>query len=237
MFSAFAAFLDDGDEVIVMEPFFDQYISNITMNGGRVVYIALHPPKAGDSESTSAEHWHLDFDELEAAITFRTKMIVLNTPHNPIGKMFTIEELTQLARIVVKHDLIMLSDEVYERLDFEPHHRIGALFPEIAERTLTVGSAGKTFGCTGWRIGWLIGHEHLISPVLLAHTRVVFSVNSPMQETTAIALEEAEKEQYYEKTVEAYKERMRVLCAVWDELGLPYTIPQGGRFGLCYYEI
>jgi len=229
MFSAFAAFLDPGDEVIVMEPFFDQYISNITMNGGKVVYVPLHPPEKGDTDTVSASEWTLDLSELEAAITPRTKMVVLNTPHNPIGKMFTLDELRGLADLIVRHDIILLSDEVYDRLDFEPHYRIGTLNPEIAARTMTVGSAGKTFGCTGWRVGWLIGPEELIKYVLSAHTRVVFTVNSPLQEATAVAFEKAEEEQYYSKTVEAYKERMKVLCEVFDELGLPYTIPQGGE--------
>ena len=236
MFSAFAAFLDKGDEVIVMEPFFDQYISNITMNGGKVVYCPLHPPPQGDYESASASEWKLDFEELESLITDRTRMIVTNTPHNPIGKMFSKEELTKLADLVVKHDLILLSDEVYEHLDYEPHIRIGSLNPEIFARTITVGSAGKTFGCTGWRIGWLLGPEHLIKYVLAAHTRVVFTVNSPLQEAAAIAFEKAADEGYFKKTVEEYKERMHTFNSIWDELGLPYTVPQGGYFVLVNFS-
>jgi kynurenine aminotransferase len=115
-------------------------------------------------------------------------------------------------------------------LDYIPHHRIGTFSPELASRTITVGSAGKTFGCTGWRIGWLIGEPQLIKYATAAHTRVVFSCVSPLQEAVAVAFEKAEEHHYYEKTVKAYQERMLTLNKVWDELGLPYTIPQGGYF-------
>jgi kynurenine aminotransferase len=109
-------------------------------------------------------------------------------------------------------------------LDYIPHHRIGTLSPELSSRTITVGSAGKTFGCTGWRIGWLIGEPHLIKYAAAANTRVVFSCVSPLQEAVAVAFEVAEDHDYYEKTVAAYQERMKALNKVWDELGLPVRI-------------
>jgi kynurenine aminotransferase len=121
MFSVFAAFLDEGDEVIVMEPYFDQvshfcpslisqYISNIEMNGGKIVFIPIRPPTA--EHTHSASEWKLDMDELDSKCGPKTKMIVLNTPHNPIGKMFSKEELEDIGRIAVKHDLMIVSDEV-----------------------------------------------------------------------------------------------------------------------------
>ena len=106
-------------------------------------------------------------------------------------------------------------------MDFVPHHRIATFSKELASRTITVGSAGKTFGCTGWRIGWLIGQPHLIKYAAAANTRVVFSCVSPLQEAVAVAFEQAEKHGYYEATVKAYQERMKTLNKVWDELGLP----------------
>lgn len=112
MLSAFMGFVEPGDEVIVMEPFFDQYISNIEMAGGTVKYVALHPPEKGDSEVCPASDWRLDLKELEATITSKTRMIVINTPHNPIGKIFSKEELTGIGELCVKNNIIILSDEV-----------------------------------------------------------------------------------------------------------------------------
>jgi len=106
-------------------------------------------------------------------------------------------------------------------LDYSPHHRIATLSAELSSRTITVGSAGKTFGCTGWRIGWLIGEANLIKYAAMANTRVVFSCVSPLQEAVAVAFEQAEQQGYYDSTVKAYQERMETLNKVWDELGLP----------------
>lgn len=112
MLSAFMGFVEPGDEVIVMEPFFDQYISNIEMAGGKIKYVTLHPPAKGDTETCPASDWHLDLKELEAAITPKTRMIVINTPHNPIGKVFSREELMVIGDLCVKNNIIILSDEV-----------------------------------------------------------------------------------------------------------------------------
>ncbi|KAG5922188.1 hypothetical protein E4U42_005570, partial [Claviceps africana] len=150
--SAFMAFIEPGDEVIVFEPFFDQYISNIEMPGGKVVYVPMHPPENGATETSSAAEWRIDFDELEKAITPKTKMIVLNTPHNPVGKVFSKDELQRIGDLCVKNEIIILSDEVYDRLYYVPFTRVATLSPEIEALTLTVGSAGKNFYATGWRV-------------------------------------------------------------------------------------
>ena len=120
MLSAFMGFIEEGDEVIVFEPFFDQYISNIAMPGGKVVYVPLHPPANGATETSSAGEWSIDFDELEKAFTPKTKMIVINTPHNPVGKVFSREELLKIGDLCVKNNVIILSDEVYDRLFYTP---------------------------------------------------------------------------------------------------------------------
>jgi kynurenine aminotransferase len=143
MLSAFMAFLEQGDEVIVFEPFFDQYISNIEMPGGKIVYVPMHPPASGAVKTSSAAEWTVDMKEFEAAITPKTRMVVLNTPHNPIGKVFSRDELQAIGDICVKHKIIILSDEVYDRLYYVPFTRVATLSPEIAELTLTVGSGGK----------------------------------------------------------------------------------------------
>lgn len=232
MLSAFMAFIEPGDEVIVFEPFFDQYISNIEMAGGKVVYVPMHPPKEGATTTTSAAEWTINLEEFEAAITQKTRMIVLNTPHNPIGKVFSKEELQALGDLCVKHNLIVLSDEVYDRLFYVPFTRIATLSPGLAERTLTVGSGGKNFYATGWRVGWLIGPEHLIKYVSAAHTRICYSSVSPLQEATAVAFEEAEKHNFWDESKKEMKGKMDKFNAIWDELGLPYSIPEGGYFVL-----
>ncbi|RUS22651.1 pyridoxal phosphate-dependent transferase [Endogone sp. FLAS-F59071] len=234
MFAVFASYLNEGDEVICMEPFFDQYIPNITMNGGVPVYVPLHPPANSKTECVSASEWRLDMDELRSKITRRTRIIVVNTPHNPIGKVFEEEELLAIGRLAEEFNLLILSDEVYDRLYFSPreHKRIATL-ENFWSRTLTVGSGGKSFGITGWRVGWLIGPDHLIKHPLAAQSRIVFCVNSPCQEAVSIAFEYTLKHStYFSEQIANYERRRSILTSVFDELGLPYTVPDGSYFVL-----
>jgi kynurenine aminotransferase len=221
MLSAFMAFIEAGDEVIVFEPFFDQYISNIEMPGGKVVYVPMHPPKDAAVKTSSASEWRIDIAEFEKAITPKTRMVVLNSPHNPIGKILSKEELQAIGDLCVKHNIIILSDEVYDKLYYVPFTRIATLSPEIAKLTLTVGSGGKIFYATGWRVGWLIGPEELIKYVSAAHTRICYSSVSPLQEATAIGLEDAEKNGFWEQSKSDMKSKMDKFNTIWDELGLP----------------
>ncbi|KAF3765503.1 PLP-dependent transferase [Cryphonectria parasitica EP155] len=230
MLSAFMAFIEPGDEVIIFEPFFDQYISNIEMPGGKIVYVPLHPPKTGATKTSSAAEWTIDFDELEKAVTPRTKMMVLNTPHNPVGKVFSKEELQKIADICLKNEIIILSDEVYDRLYYVPFTRIATLSPEVEKITLTVGSAGKNFYATGWRVGWLMGPAELLQYVSAAHTRICYSSVSPLQEACAVGFEQAEAEGFWDECIADMKGRMARFNAVFDELGLPYSEPEGGYF-------
>ncbi|EFX06618.1 aminotransferase, class i/classii [Grosmannia clavigera kw1407] len=232
MLSVFTAFVEAGDEVIVFEPFFDQYISNIEMPGGKVVYVPLHPPADGSEQTTAASAWSIDFGELERAITPRTKMLVLNTPHNPVGKVFSRAELEQIAALCVRHQIIILSDEVYDRLFYVPFTRIATLAPEVERITITVGSAGKNFYATGWRIGWLIGPPDLIQYVSAAHTRINFSSVSPLQEACAIGFEQAEAEGFWQTSITDMKAKMDRFNEIWKELGIPYSEPDGGYFVL-----
>jgi kynurenine aminotransferase len=230
--SALMGFIEAGDEVIVFEPFFDQYISNIEMPGGKIKYVPLHPPAKGATETSSAAEWTIDFAELEAAITSKTKMIILNTPHNPVGKIFSKEELLKIGELCVKNSIIILSDEVYDRLFYVPFTRIATLSPEIERLTLTVGSAGKNFYATGWRVGWLIGPEHLIKYVSAAHTRICYSSVSPLQEAAAVGFEEADKNGFWEAAKQDMKTKMDKFNEIWPELGLPFSDPEGGYFVL-----
>ncbi|KAK7470780.1 arylformamidase [Stygiomarasmius scandens] len=231
-YSVFTAFLEQGDEVICFEPFFDQYLPSITFNGGKPVYVPLHPPTHASGKFSSDE-WKIDPEELRRAITSRTKMIIVNTPHNPVGKVFTRKELEAIAALAEEFNLIVMADEVYDCLVFDgkEHVRIATL-PGMWDRTVTVGSAGKSFAATGWRVGWLIGPEYIIKPTLAATTRIVFCSNSPLQEAAAAGLEQVQERKFFEQQCAEYAERRDILTKAFDDLGLPYTMPEGSYFVL-----
>ncbi|KAK1236713.1 arylformamidase [Marasmius sp. AFHP31] len=231
-YAVWTAFLEHGDEVIVFEPFFDQYLPSIVFNGGKTVYVPLHPPKADAIRSTSND-WTIDVEELRRAVTSRTKMIVVNTPHNPVGKVFTRKELEDIASVAEEFNLIVMSDEVYDCLVFDGKEHVSiATLPGMWDRTVTVGSAGKSFAATGWRVGWLIGPQSLIQPTLAASTRIVFCSNSPLQEAAAAGLEQVVQRNFFQIQRDEYAERRQVLTDCFDRLGLPYTHPEGGYFVL-----
>ncbi|KAF9506449.1 hypothetical protein BS47DRAFT_1333826 [Hydnum rufescens UP504] len=227
-----AAFLQPGDEVIMFEPFFDQYIANTTFNGGVPVYVALHPPANASTSVVQSSEWKLDINELRAAITSKTKIIFLNTPHNPIGKVFDIDELREIGKVAEEFDLIIMADEVYDCLTYGREHVRISTLDDLWKRTITIGSAGKSFSATGWRVGWAIGPQNLIHPTLAATTRIVFCTNSPLQEATAAGFEKAAEHNFFAKQVEEYVERRAVFTAELDKVGLPYTFPDGGYFVL-----
>lgn len=233
---AFMGFIEEGDEVILFEPYFDQYISNIEMAGGKVRYVPLQPPERGAIETCPASEWTVDMGLLEKAINKKTKMIVLNSPHNPVGKVFSKEELIAIGDLCEKHNIIIISDEVYDRLYYTPFTRIATLSQALAARTLTVGSAGKNFYCTGWRVGWLLGPEYLVKYVAAAHTRICFCGVSPLQEAAAVAFEKAEEENFWNKSREDMQSKVQRFGAGLTELGIPYTIPSGGYFILANFR-
>ncbi|KAH7910529.1 PLP-dependent transferase [Hygrophoropsis aurantiaca] len=231
MYSVYTAFLNPGDEVIMFEPFFDQYVPGTTFNGGTPVFVPLHPPPGGKTHNSS--EWTVDIDELRRAVTPRSKMIIVNTPNNPVGKVFSYEELHAISLIAKEFNLLVLADEVYDCMVYAPkeHIRIATL-PGMWERTLTTVSAGKMFAATGWRVGWLIGPKSLIGPTLAATTRIVFSTNSPLQEAVAYGLENAPKINYFPAQLKEYEERRNVFTEALDRIGLPYCFPEGAYFVL-----
>ncbi|WRT66115.1 uncharacterized protein IL334_003068 [Kwoniella shivajii] len=229
MFAALTAHCEPGEEVICIEPYFDQYYASIHFQGAKPVFVPLHPP-TGEGIKDGSE-WTLNIDEFRAAFSPKTKAVIINTPHNPVGKVFTREELTQIAQVCIEKNVLVIADEVYDCMvyDGKTHTRIATL-PGMWERTLTVGSGGKSFACTGWRIGWLIGPPQLTSATLAAHSRIVFCTNSPMQEAVAIGLEQAKERHFFEDQLEAYAERRDILTTYFDQIGLPYTKPEGSYF-------
>jgi len=183
LFSSMIALLNPGDEVILFEPWYDSYHANCRIAGAEPVCVTLHRPD-----------FRIDADALERAVTLRTRMIVVNNPHNPTGRMFTREELQAVADIASKHDLLVLSDEVYEFLTFDERRHIPfATLPGMRDRTLTVSSTGKTFGMTGWKIGYTIAPAALTDAVRTVHQFATFAVNTPGQHAMAHALDRLEE--------------------------------------------
>ena len=178
---ALLGMLDAGDEVVVFEPMYDSYQACIALAGARAVPVLLAPGDDG--------RYVFDPDELVAAVSSQTKLILLNTPHNPTGKVFTRDELEMIARVAIERDLIVVTDEVYEHLLFDGRTHIPlATLPDMAERTLTISSGGKTFHTTGWKIGWMSGPEPLVTAAKTAKQFLTYVNGAPFQPAMAVGL-------------------------------------------------
>src|ERR1700744_3552804 len=175
--AAMLALVEPGDEVIAFEPYYDSYAASIAMAGGTRVPVTLRPPS-----------FRPDLYALENAITPRTRLILLNSPHNPTGSVFTRDELAAIARLATENDLLVVTDEVYEHLAFDGAHVPIVTFPGMRERTVRISSAGKTFAFTGWKIGWVKATPELVSAVKTVKQFLTFVSGGPFQYAVAQAL-------------------------------------------------
>ncbi len=218
IFSAVMGLVDPGDEVIVIEPYYDSYLPSIIMAHAVPVFVPLHSPS-----------WTFDPDELRRAFSPRTRALILNTPQNPTGRVFSLRELQLIADLCNEYDVTVISDEVYEHLIFgEAHHQPIALLPEMFERTVTVSSSGKLFNATGWKIGWVSGPPELISGVLSAHQFVTFAVHHPTQRAITYALNLPDS--YYQDFQKMYDQKRRFLLSALEQAGLVCSAPEGTYF-------
>lgn len=221
IFAAIMAFAGPGDEVVVFEPFYDSYPASVQMAGANFVPIRLHPPD-----------WSLDLDVLRAAITSHTRVLLLNTPHNPTGKVFSRTELDAIAALAIEYDLLVITDEVYSKIVFDSHEHISlAALPGMWERTITIDSTGKTFSLTGWKIGYAIGPAELAGAIQSVHQFVTFASGTPFQEALATAMELARSNGYYDRLRHEYTHRRNLLAKSLTTAELT-VLPIGGSYFL-----
>ena len=220
LFAIMQAFVGPGDEVVVLEPFYDAYPADVLMAGGVPKFVPLEP---------QGDDWMLDFDALAKVFTDKTKAIILNTPHNPTGKVFTADELDRIVALAERYDALIVSDEVYEHIAFTEHVRIASR-PGAWERTLTVSSIGKTFSVTGWKVGWAVGPETLITPLRRAHQWIPFVVATPLQRASAELLKLAQTNGYYAELKGMFRRKRDLLLAQLRDTPFRAPLPQGGYF-------
>ncbi|KAF2230513.1 PLP-dependent transferase [Viridothelium virens] len=231
LLSSIMAFVRPGDEVILFEPVFELYVVQLKLVGATAVYVPLQPPKGIDTENLTGNDWRLDMRDFKKAVTSKTKAVILNNPHNPLGKVFTLNEIRSIGQICVSHDLLLISDEVYERIAFDtPFTRAASIDSTISARTLTAISLGKLFNATGWRVGFVIGHARLIHHIQNTHAVLAYASSSPTQAACARGLLEAEQNGFWEENRRDVKARVQRICNVLDEIGLPYVKPLGAYF-------
>ncbi|MFN8663281.1 MAG: methionine aminotransferase [Thermomicrobiales bacterium] len=220
IFDVMQAFTGDGDEVVVFEPFYDSYPASAVMAGSRLRPITLRAPD-----------WSFDPADAEAAFGPRTKLLLLNTPHNPTGKVFRREELEVLADLCLRWDVVAVTDEVYDRITYGTANHVSlATLPGMRERTLTINSTGKTFSMTGWKIGYAIGPAGLNAALRTVHQFVTFATATPFQEAMADALAIAPQLGYYEQLKREYDDRRVMLEQALTGAGLPVLPVEGAYF-------
>ena len=213
------ALLEPGDEVLAFEPYFDIYAPQVSMAGGRLVTVALAPEFRPDTQA------------LAAACSPRTKLILINSPHNPTGAVYTPTELDAIGRVAIEHDLLIVSDEAHEHIWFADHaHVPTGTRPGLADRTITIGSAGKTFSFTGWKVGWATGPADLIEAVRVARQHLSYVSGGPFQYAIAEALRLPDS--YFDGLRKDLQERRDIWCTGLQDLGIDVSSPEGTYFAI-----
>lgn len=214
---------ETGDEVIAFDPTYDCYRAGIAMAGAQMRGVLLRP-EPGDGRA----RFRFDADELRRAFNPKTRLLLLNTPHNPTGKVFDQAELELIAQLCIEHDVIAVTDEVYEHMVFDGLHRPLASLPGMAERTLTISSGGKSFSTTGWKIGWVVGPAELVTAVRTAKQFLTFVNGAPFQPAIAAGLRLGDD--YYHDLVDGLRAKRDLLCGLLSQAGLDVLVPEGTYF-------
>jgi aminotransferase len=219
MAATFMALIDPGDEVIILEPFYENYGPDAVLAGAKPVFVPLVAPD-----------WHLDIERLAAAITPRTRALVLNTPHNPTGKVFTRAEVSAIAVLAERHNFLVFTDEIYEHLVYAGHHHPIATWPGMRERTVTISGLSKTFSCTGWRLGYAIAPRELSGAIRKVHDFLTVGAPAPLQAAAAVGM--AFDADYYNHLQRAYKQRRDVMMNALIKAGFGCSAPDGAYYVL-----
>jgi aspartate/methionine/tyrosine aminotransferase len=217
MIAAMMAILDPGDEVVVFEPFYENYGPDAILSGAVPRYVTLHEPG-----------WSIDPDELRAAFGPRTRGLVLNSPHNPTGKVFSHDELALIADLCVEHDVVAFTDDIYEHIVYAGEHIPLATLPGMAERTVAINSLSKTYSVTGWRVGWIIAPAVLTAGIRKVHDFLTVGAAAPLQAAGAVAL--SLPDTYYADLAEGYRERRDTLLAALASTRLRAYVPDGAYY-------
>jgi aminotransferase len=217
MIAAMLALLDPGDEVVVFEPFYENYGPDAILSGAVPRYVTLHEPD-----------WHIDESELRAAFGPKTRGIVLNTPHNPTGKVFTRAELEMIAAVCLEHDSLVFTDDIYEHIIYAGTHIPMATLPGMRERTVAINSLSKTYSVTGWRVGWVIAPPPLTGAIRKVHDFLTVGAAAPLQAAGAVALQLPAT--YYETLAANYLERRDLLVGALNGAGFRTYVPNGAYY-------
>ncbi len=217
MLASIMAIIDPGDEVVCFSPFYENYGPDCILSGATPRFVALHEPD-----------WSIDFDELRAAFNERTRGVIINTPHNPTGKVYSREELQVIARLCIEHDAVAFTDEIYEHLVYEGEHVIIATLLGMADRTVTISGLSKTFSVTGWRLGFAIAQPELTDAIRKVHDFMTVGAAAPLQMAAAAALRMPPS--YYHQLLADYRRRRDFLLPVLSDLGFRVYPPQGAYY-------
>ena len=217
MIAAMLALVDPGEEVIVFEPFYENYGPDAILSGAIPRYVTLHEPD-----------WRIDADELRAAFGPRTRAIILNSPHNPTGKVFARAELELIAGLAQQNDALVLTDDIYEHIVYAGEHIPMATLPGMAERTVAVNSLSKTYSVTGWRVGWVVAPAPLTSAIRKVHDFLTVGAAAPLQAAGVVAL--ALPDAYYAALADDYRRRRDLLLPGLEAAGLRPFVPDGAYY-------
>ncbi|MCC7365553.1 MAG: aminotransferase class I/II-fold pyridoxal phosphate-dependent enzyme [Dehalococcoidia bacterium] len=218
MMCALLATIEPGDEVIVFEPFYENYVPDAAMSGANLVFVTLHAPE-----------FRFDPDELRRAFSGRTRAVIVNTPNNPSGKVFTREELAQVAALCQEFDCLCITDEIYEHILYDGREHIPmATLPGMYDRTITISGLSKTFSVTGWRLGYVLAKPELSNAVRKVHDFLTVGAPAPLQEAAAVAMEQAAS--YYPELHELYDAKRTALLTALRESGFDCHTPEGAYY-------